>query len=53
MLESERDIGRKLTDEEKVLNWIHERRDNGLRVSRKHIMKKAKNLYDKSVGDDE
>ena len=46
--------GRKLTDEdieEKVLNCIHERRDNRLRVSRKLIMNKAKILYDESVGD--
>ena len=47
--------GRKFTDkelEEKVLNWIHERRENMLRVSRKLIMKKAKILYDESVADD-
>ena len=48
--------GRKITDEdieEHVLNWIHARRDNRLRVSRKLIMRKAKTLYDESVGDDE
>lgn len=48
--------GRKILDsdvEEKVLNWIHERRENRLRVSRKLIMRKAKMFYDESVGDDE
>lgn len=34
---------------EKIINWIHERRENMLRVSRKLIMKKAKILYDESV----
>ena len=31
--------------EEKVLNWIHKRRENRLRVSRK-LMRKAKMFYD-------
>ena len=41
--------GRKVTDEkldEIILEWIHNRRANGLRVSRKLIMVKAKYLYD-------
>ena len=49
------DGARKLTDkelEEKVLNWIHEHRENMLRVSRKLIIKKAKTLYDESIRDD-
>ena len=48
--------GRKVTDvdvEEKLLDWIHERRENKLRVSRKLIMRKAKMFFDESVGDDE
>ena len=48
--------GRKLTDselEEEVLNWIHERRSNMLRVSRKLIMFKAKSIFDEKCGDDE
>ena len=47
--------GRKRADKElgeKVLNWIHERRENMLRVLRKRIMKKAKISYNESVGDD-
>ena len=53
----EKKIRRYLIDkdlEENVLNWIHDRRENMLRVSRKLIMKKAKILYeyDESVGDD-
>ena len=47
--------GRKRTDNElgeKVLNWIHERRENMLRVLRKRIMKKAKISYNESVEDD-
>ena len=39
--------------EEKVLNWIHERRENRLRVSRKLIMRKAKMFYDGSIEDNE
>ena len=48
--------GRKVTDvdvEEKLLNCIHECRENKLRVSRKLIMRKAKMFFDESVGDDE
>ena len=47
--------GRKITNldlEEAVLNWIHERRANMLRVSRKLIMRKAKAIHDESVGND-
>ena len=48
--------GRKLTDselEEEVLNWIHERRSNMLRVSQKLIMFKAKSIFDENCWDDE
>ena len=48
--------GRKLTDnelEDEVLNWIHRRRENMLRVSRKLIMFKAKAIFDEKCGDDE
>ena len=48
--------GRKVTDvelEEEVLNWIHERRANMLRVSRKLIMFKAKAIYDEKCGNNE
>ena len=47
--------GRKLTDnelEDEVLNWIHRRRENMLRVSRKLIMFKAKAIFDEKCGDD-
>ena len=46
--------GRKITNldlEEAVLNWIHERRANTSRVSRK-LMRKAKAIHDESVGND-
>ena len=48
--------GRKLTDnelEDEVLNWIHRRRENMLRVSRKLIMFKVKAIFDEKCGDDE
>ena len=48
--------GRKLTDaelEEEVLNWIHQRRSNMLRVSRKLIMFKTKSIYDEKCGENE
>ena len=35
--------------DETVLEWVHERRSKGLRVSRKLIMKKAEVLYDDMV----
>ena len=44
------EANRKLTDaeiEERVLEWIFDRRSKGLRVSRKMIMLKAKGLKDK------
>ena len=47
--------GRKITNfdvEEQLLEWIHERRANSLRVSRKLITCKAKALHDDSVEDD-
>ena len=50
------DGGRKVTDvelEEEVLNWIHERRANMLRVSRKLIMFKAKAIYNEKCGNNE
>lgn len=38
--------------EEDLLEWIHERRDNSLRVSRKLIMRKAKAIHTESAGED-
>ena len=48
--------GPKLTEnelEDEVLNWIHRRRENVLRVSRKLIMFKAKAILKEKCGDDE
>ena len=48
--------GRKLTHnelEDEFLNWIHRRRENMLRVSRKLIMFKAKAIFDEKFGGDE
>ena len=48
--------GRKLTDnglEDEVLNWIHQRRENMLHVSRKLIMFKAKAIFDEKCGNGE
>ena len=48
--------GHKLTDnklEDEVLNWIHRRRENMLRVSRKLLMCKAKAIFDEKCGEDE
>ena len=47
--------GRKLTDndlETDLLEWIHERRANMLRVSRKSIMRKAKAIHDEASDGD-
>ena len=47
--------GRKLTDndlETDLLEWIHERRANMLRVSRKLIMRKAKAIHDEASDGD-
>ena len=47
--------GRKLTDsdlEPGLLEWIHERRANMLRVSRKSIMRKAKAIHDEASDGD-
>ena len=38
--------------EEDLLDWIHERRANSLRVSRKLTMRKAKYMHDETAGDD-
>ena len=49
-------VGRKLTDnelEDEVLNWIHRRRENMLRVSRKLIIFKTKAIFDEKCGDGE
>ena len=34
-----------------IFNWIHGRRENMLRVSRKFVMKKVKHLYDENARD--
>ena len=38
--------------EEDLLEWIHDRRANSLRVSRKLIMRKAKGMHDEKAGED-
>ena len=48
--------GYKLTDnelEDEVPNWIHRRRENMPRISRKLVMFKAKAIFDEKCGDDE